>query len=103
MLPNGALASAVRRSCIQVLAEKRVSYGLLARGEPSGGLCLRRLHRQRRVLALLRRRRGEAVADAEVRVDVGPLRRGTFELVADLADEHVHGTVAADHRVAPQA
>src|SRR5438874_2282449 len=33
----------------------------------------------------------EPVADAEVRVDVAPSRRGGLELLAQLADEHVDG------------
>ena len=45
----------------------------------------------------------EAVADAEVRVDVPPLRRGALELLAQLADEHVDRAVAVRHRVAPHA
>ena len=46
---------------------------------------------------------GEAVADAEVRVDVAPVRRGLLELLAQLAHEHVDRAVAAGHRVAPDA
>src|SRR4051794_2128584 len=43
----------------------------------------------------------EAVADAEVRVDVAPARRRLLELLAQLADEDVDRAVAVDHRVAP--
>ena len=53
-----------------------------------------------------RRRRAlrrEAVADAEVRVDVAPVRRHPLELLAQLAHEHVDRAVAVDHRVAPHA
>ena len=46
---------------------------------------------------------GEAVADAEVRVDVAPARRHALELLAQLADEDVDRAVAVDHRVAPHA
>ena len=45
----------------------------------------------------------EAVADAEVGVDVAPARRGLLELLAQLAHEHVDRAVAAGHRVAPDA
>src|SRR4051794_40942562 len=47
------------------------------------------------------RLRREPVADAEVRVDVPPPRRGLLELLAELADEHVDRPVAARHRIAP--
>ena len=53
-----------------------------------------------------RRRRAprvEPVADAEVRVDVAPVRRDLLELLAQLAHEHVHRAVPVDHRVAPHA
>src|SRR3954453_20647368 len=46
---------------------------------------------------------GEPVADAEVRVDVAPVRRDALELLAQLAHEHVHRAVAVRHRVAPHA
>src|SRR3954454_24051714 len=49
------------------------------------------LGQRRDVVARLRR---EAVADAEVRVDVPPPRRGLLELLAELADEHVDRPVA---------
>src|SRR5205085_11537411 len=42
-----------------------------------------------------------AVADAEVGVDVAPLRRRGLELLAELADEDVDRAVAVRHRVAP--
>ena len=45
----------------------------------------------------------EAVADAEVRVDVAPVRRRLLELLAQLAHEDVDRAVAAGHRVAPDA
>src|SRR5512134_880040 len=43
----------------------------------------------------------EAVADPEMRVDVGPIRRVALELLAKLADEDVDRTVSVNHRVAP--
>src|SRR3954470_7833329 len=46
---------------------------------------------------------GEAVADAEVRVDVAPARRRALELLAQLAHEDVDRAVAVDHRVATDA
>ena len=51
--------------------------------------------------SLRRRLRGEPVADAEVRVDVAPARRGPLELLTQLADEDVDRAVTVDHRVAP--
>ena len=45
----------------------------------------------------------EAVADAEVRVDVAPARRRLLELLAQLAHEDVDRAVAVGHRVAPDA
>src|SRR5215211_2783847 len=45
----------------------------------------------------------EPVADPEVRVDVAPVRRDLLELLAQLAHEDVHGAVAVDHGVAPDA
>ena len=50
-----------------------------------------------------RRLGGEAVAHAEVRVDVAPVRRRLLELLAQLAHEDVDRAVAAGHRVAPDA
>src|SRR4051794_41805543 len=46
---------------------------------------------------------GEAVADAEVGVDVAPAGRGALELLAQLAHEDVDRAVAVDHRIAPHA
>ena len=43
----------------------------------------------------------EAVADAEVGVDVGPARRALLQLLAQLADEDVDRAVAVGHRIAP--
>src|SRR5271165_6914694 len=43
----------------------------------------------------------EAIADAEVGVDVVPFRRGSRELGPKLAHEHVHGPVAPFHLPAP--
>ena len=58
-------------------------------------------HRLRR-RALGKRGLGrEAIADAEVRVDVAPVRRRLLELLAQLAHEDVDRPVAARHRVAP--
>src|SRR5690242_12871506 len=45
--------------------------------------------------------RGEAIADAEVRVDVGPVRGDLGELAPDLAHEHVDGAVAPRHVASP--
>src|SRR5204863_3724802 len=68
------------------------------RGDVCGGA--RRLALEDRDLVGLRI---EAVADAEVGVDVAPLRRGGLELLPQLADEDVDGAVAVRHRVAPDA
>ena len=43
----------------------------------------------------------EAIADAEVGVDVAPARRALLQLLAQLADEDVDRAVAVGHRVAP--
>ncbi len=43
----------------------------------------------------------EAVADAEVGVDVAPAGRALLQLLAQLADEDVDRAVAVGHRVAP--
>src|SRR3954454_19006232 len=60
---------------------------------------------RRRRVQLLRDYAGrfgvEAIADAEVGVDVGPARREALQLLAQLADEDVDRTVAVGHRVAP--
>ena len=56
---------------------------------------------ERLVDHLVGAQRLEAVADAEVRVDVAPVRRAALELRAQLAHEHVDRAVAARHRVAP--
>src|SRR6476661_3605422 len=61
--------------------------------------------------ALGARRRGgplprfgiEAVADAEMRMDVAPARRAPLELLAQLAHEDIDRPVAVSHRVAPDA
>src|SRR5262249_30417188 len=43
----------------------------------------------------------EALADAEVGVDVAPVGGVTLELLPQLPDEHVHRAIAVGHRVAP--
>src|SRR5579872_6772182 len=45
----------------------------------------------------------EAIADPEMRVDVAPRGRGSAQLLAELAHEHVDRAVAVDHRVTPDA
>ena len=45
----------------------------------------------------------EAIADAEVRVQVAPARGSRLELAAQLADEDVDRAVAVGHRVSPHA
>src|SRR5262245_35622791 len=47
------------------------------------------------------RLRAEPVADAEMRVDEGPLGRGGIQLLAHLADEDVDRAVAVGHRRVP--
>src|SRR3954447_21156815 len=61
-------------------------------------------HRAQRIerLKKLRPRRWlESVTEAEMRMDVGPSRRGFFELLPDLADEDIHRPVPMGHPVAP--
>src|SRR5215213_11798091 len=68
-----------------------------------GQLAGRELAGHRRGFARVHALGREAIADAEVRVDVAPLRRGALELLAQLAHEHVDRAIAVRHRVAPHA
>src|SRR5215204_420561 len=61
-------------------------------------------HANRRLGGVRLERLGvEAVADPEVGVDVVPARRAMLKLGTQLSHEHVHGAVAVDHGVAPDA
>src|SRR5215216_4484494 len=61
-------------------------------------------HANRRLGGVRLERLGvEAVADPEVGVDVVPARRAMLKLGAQLSHEHVHGAVAVDHGVDPDA
>src|SRR3954453_7656271 len=94
---------------VAVDTAQRVRGGGLARGRRLGGggfgrcdgplgLGDDRLGQRRDVVARLGR---EPVADAEVRVDVPPPRRGLLGLLAQLADKNSVRPVAARHRVPP--
>ena len=94
MKKGGLAAIARRRSCSRCYARARSSSSL-----GSDSSTARAGRRRRRASSGLGR---EAVADAEVGVDVAPVGRDALELLAQLAHEHVDRAVAADHRVAPQ-
>src|SRR5215213_4315677 len=68
-----------------------------------GQLAGRELAGHRRGFARVHALGREAISDAEVRMDVAPLRRGALELLAQLAHEHVDGAVAVRHRIPPHA
>src|SRR4051812_3400189 len=108
-MATAATAAAAASRPMRWFLDMRRQYGRVLRlvaEDALGPLRLRRglaelLLERRDLVRAARPFRLEAVAHAEVRVDVAPVGRGLLELQPDLADEHVHGAVAVGHRIAP--